>query len=95
VKAPLRVVAAHETAARAEVPVRVWRRAEAAGWVVCDVCSLPVDPAGVTPTQPNRHPGCICERCDAPLNPADERWHPQCRPANPVRRLRVMRGGRS
>jgi len=94
-RAPLRVVVTPEVAARTEVPMRVWRTAQAAGWAVCDVCGLPVDPAGVIPEQPTRHPGCICEACNAPLNPDDERWHPPCRPLNPVRQLRVMRGGRS
>lgn len=72
------------------VPARVWRRAEAQGWPTCDVCRLPVDAAALVPGQPQRHPGCICESCDAPLGQGDERWHPQCRPTNPVRRLRIV-----
>jgi hypothetical protein len=76
--------------ATAQVPARVWRRAEANGWATCDVCKLPVDPAGVIPGQPERHPGCICESCDAPLQPNDERWHPQCHPTNPIRHLRIV-----
>ena len=78
--------------AAAQVPVLVWRRAAAQGWPTCDVCKLPVDPAGVIPEQPERHLSCVCESCGAPLQLDDERWHPQCRPANPVRHLRVIRG---
>lgn len=76
--------------ATAQVPDLVWRRAEAGGWPTCDVCKLPVDPAGVVPEQPERHLGCICEACDAPLQPDDVRWHQQCQPTNPVRHLRIV-----
>lgn len=72
------------------VPDRVLRRAAAQGWPTCDVCAWPVDSAVVTAVQPERHPGCLCASCDAPLGPGDECWHPQCYPTNPVRRLRIV-----
>ncbi|MGI5186472.1 hypothetical protein ACQEVZ_60600 [Dactylosporangium sp. CA-152071] len=86
----LRVVVTPEIAAGQQVPAGLWRRAAQHDWATCDVCRLPVDPAGVIPEQPQRHLSCVCEACNAPLGADDVRWHPQCRPTDPVRNLRLI-----